>query len=250
MIDITMTATWRPDLLERTLSSFFTNMWTSNDERLRLIINVDPTGSDTDKYNEIFDIVRYFFEDNFLIQQAPVPHFPSAVKWVWEQVTSPIFFNLEEDWELLYPIDWNEMVWCIKDRDNVAHIRLSVFKSTDSCKNWKVFYNWNGIYFQCPADDKGAVGWCGHPSLNKTSFIKEAMKHIDFAHNPEKQIKGRGSMKALIDAHIFGSFIQPNSPANIKDIGREWMVKNGWKKQGKNKEWFTTWEKADGTSVT
>ncbi len=243
MIDITITATHRPAVLERTLASFFKNMWSIKDSSLRCVINVDPVGDDTDRYFDVLNVCLKYFTD-VKINRSERGHFPSAIKWVWENATAPLIFNLEEDWELLYPVDWNAMLGTMSFPPHLAHLRLSIFRSTQlTCKNWRYFYNWNGFYFACRGKDKGAIGWCGHPSLNRKEFIDEALPLIDFKSNPEKQIKGRGKMKHVIDKWDFGSYIQPNSPANIRDIGRQWMVDNGYKKKGKNKEWFTEWEK-------
>lgn len=246
IVDVTMTATHRPSILDRTLASFHKHLWSSNTDELRLIINVDPIGDDNDRYFDVLEVCgKYFTEIN--CNRAYKPHFPSAIKWVWENAEAPLIFNLEEDWELLYPVDWDEMVNVMGLFPYLAHLRLSIFRSTQlTCKNWRFFYSWNGLYFSCRDDDRGDIGWCGHPSLNRKEFIDEAMPLIDFKSNPEKQIKGRGKMRSVIDKWDFGSYIQPNSPPNIRDIGRQWMVDNGYRKKGKNKEWFKTWEKTNG----
>ena len=243
MIDVTIVATHRPELLERTLASFFKNLWSIKDGSLRAVINVDPVGSDTDKYFDVLDVCLKYFAD-VKINRSEKGNFPAACKWIWENATADYIFNLEEDWELLYAIPWYSMLRVMDLDPKLAHLRFSIFRSTQlTCKNWRYFYNWNGLYFQCRDEDKGSVGWCGHPSLNRKEFMREALPLIDFKNNPEKQIKGRGEMRSVIDKWNFGSYIQPNNSANIRDIGRQWMINNGYIKKGKNKEWFTEWEK-------
>ena len=243
MISVTMTATWRPEILERTLKSFFTNLWMLKDPRLKLIINIDPVGANKDKSGDIIEICSNYFRE-VKINRPKIAHFPSAVRWVWTNSDSPFIFHLEEDWELLYKMDFENMLWCFIQNPKLAHLRFSIFRSTQlTCKNWKYFFTWNGRYFQCPDKDKGTVGWCGHPSLNRGGFIRDCASQMDFNLNPEKQIKWHFPLiKPLIDQHDFGCFIPQNSPANIRDIGREWMIKNNFRKKGKNKEWFTEWE--------
>jgi hypothetical protein len=243
--DVTMTATWRPEILERTFKSFFKNLWTPKDPELKLIINIDPVGSSKDKSGDIIEICSNYFRE-VQINRPEKAHFPSAIQWTWTQTKAPFVFNLEEDWELLYFMNWNNMLQCFIQNPKLVHLRFSKFKSTLlTCKNWSFFFNWNGGYFQCPDKDKGTVGWCGHPSLNRGNFIRECLPHINFDKNPEKQIKSHNTkIKALIDKSDFGCYIPQNSPPNIRDIGREWMLINGFRKKGKNKEWFTEWEKS------
>jgi hypothetical protein len=245
VISVTMTATWRPEILERTLKSFFKNLWITKDPRLKLIINIDPVGADHDKSGDIIEICSKYFRE-VKVNRPEKAHFPSAVKWIWEQADSPYIFNLEEDWELLYPMDFENMLMCFVQNRNLAHLRFSIFRSTTlTCKNWKYFFTWNGKYFQCPDKDKGTVGWCGHPSLNNGKFIRQCLKEINFRSNPEKQIKWHyPKIKKIIDKYDFGCYIPRNSPPNIRDIGREWMLLNGYNKKGKNKEWFTEWTKS------
>lgn len=244
MIDVTMTATWRPELVFRTLQSFHDNLFRERMKTgMRLIVNIDPTGNDQDLSDEICYIGRDFFKD--IIAYCPeTPHFGKAVVRVWEATTSEVVFHLEEDWEMLYYMPFDHMLSCFID-ERLVHLRLSIFRSTENCKNWKYFYEWNGMFFECPSEHRGTVGWCGHPSLNRGEFLRTCAKYMDPNTNPEKQIKGRQpDIGPIIEQSTFGSFIFPNSPANIRDIGREWRTKHGYHKVG-NQEWFTTWEKRE-----
>lgn len=245
MIDVTMTATWRPELIKRTLDSFRHYLFKDHMKtNMRLIVNIDPVGAEEDKSDEIVYMAKDYFKE--VIAFCPTtPHFGKAVVRVWEKTTSHLVFNLEEDWEILAPVSFAYMRHCFYANRLLAHLRLSIFRSTDTCKNWRYFYEWNGAFFQCPDADRGTVGWCGHPSLNLGRFIRFCAENMDPDTNPEKQIKGRHPMIGpKIDAHVFGCMIQPNSPANIKDIGREWRQKHGYHKIG-NQEWFTNWEKKE-----
>lgn len=242
MIDVTMTATWRPELVFRTLDSFQRELFKSRMKSdMRLIINIDPIGDKQDRCDEIMYLAKDYFKDvyAFCPEQA---HFGQAVVRIWEKTESELVFHLEEDWEMMYKADFDQMQDCFRFDKNLVHLRLSVFRSTQNVKNWKYFYEWNGRYFQCPDEYRGTVGWCGHPSLNRGDFIRFCAKNMDPSLNPEKQIKGRHPVIGPeIEKRNFGSFIMPHSPANIRDIGREWRVKHGFHKIG-NQEWFTNWE--------
>jgi len=242
MIDVTMTATWRPELVFRTLDSFYKNLFKGIMKHdMRLIVNIDPIGDQVDKSNEVIYIAKEYFKEvlAFCPEDA---HFGRAVVRIWKETKTDLVFHLEEDWEMLYENNFYLMMDCFSNPD-LVHLRLSVFRSTENCKNWRYFYEWNGKFFECPRECRGTVGWCGHPSLNRGSFLRFCAENMDPLTNPEKQIKGRHpKIGPEIEKHVFGSFITPHSPANIRDIGREWRTKHGFHKIG-NQEWFTNWEK-------
>ena len=241
-IDIATTATWRPELLEETLDSFFTNLFSSLNAEYRMVINVDPVGSDEDQCGEIKKVVSKYFK-SFKINRTNKPSFPKAFRTVWSLCNAPLVFNLEEDWVLNYKLDFPKILEIMENNVSLAHLRLSAFRSTEGhIKCWNHFFPWNGEFFECKREDIGSVGWCGHPSLNRISFVKGALGRIDPNFNPEKQIKGRFMGDFLIKWR-FGIYSHQNHPALIKDIGRPWMAKNKWRKAGGNDQHFTMWEK-------
>jgi len=136
------------------------------------------------------------------------------------------------------------MIEILNDEKDLALLRLPQFKSTeDKMKNWDKFFPWNGKYFECPDELRKVVGFCGHPSLIKGEFIKKCAPLLNMELNPEKQF--HGDNQPLVDEVMkwrYGVFSKPNHPAYIKDLGREWMLKNDLKKKG-DKAWFTEWEK-------
>jgi len=176
------------------------------------------------------------------LKQGFTPHFSKAFYWALGEITSRLVFNLEEDWELKEDIDFKSLTYLFRSQPNLAHLRLSQFKSTgeDTMKVWNKFIPWNGEYFEVPQDLKGTIGWAGHPSLNRSSFLLAFRKIIDPKKNHEKQIKGN---HPLILKSRFGVFHPKNSPAAIVDIGRVWMVEHRYQKQG-TKAFFTKWEGA------
>lgn len=251
--DIICTATLRPELLSHTLSSFHKNLFRENIKSARLILNIDCAGA-PEKYQEqkisnIISIVGNFKFRNVIHRVNDKPCFPEAFFWCLDKVESKYFFNLEEDWILKIPLDFEEMFYLMERDKKIAHLRLSSFKSTESdCKNWNKFLKWNGHFFEVEKEDKCIIGWAGHPSLNKTQFLKDCAKFCDKKLNHEKQIKGRRykhPINKLIENHRFGSFHLQNSRSAIEDIGRDWMINNGYIKEG-NKAFFTRWKKIEG----
>lgn len=249
--DITCTATLRPELLDVTLSSHVKYLFRQCIEKAHLIINIDFAGVEDyligdKKLEDILRIIDCYPFANVTMRIGKPPHFPTAFMWCMEQTRQQWVFHLEEDWRLTMPIDFEKMMEVMYVNKRLAHLRLSAFQSTDRMKCWNKFIDWNGDYFQVPADLKPVIGWAGHPSLNRRSFIKEVMPFVDVRANPEKQIKGRRykhPLNGIFAYYEFGVFHKRNTPKAEEDIGRKWMVDNRYIKAG-NKAWFTNWERA------
>lgn len=241
MIDITMTATRRPEILRKTLDTFSEKLFVHLPD-IRLIINVDPVGDDV-RSEEIVALCREYFA-NITYRCPDSPSFSKAFKWVWSMANADFVFNLEEDWALLRPICLSRMIEIMHDAPDLAVLRLP-WKRTDidSAKNWKYFFPWNGDFFECPEEHKREVGFCGHPSLVSGEFVRECVRHLDENKNPEKQFHhGSHEMMREIDLWRYGVFSAQNSAPAILDTGRKWMIENNYRKSG-SKAFFTAWEK-------
>ena len=246
--DIACTATLRPELLEKTLSSFNKNLFNNNIGKYRLIINIDLVGADNkrEKLSEVLEVINHFNFNRVILRWSDNPNFATAWFWVMSMTTEAYVFYLEEDWLLLRNVNLRKMINLFEEDNTLAHLRLSAFPSSErSLKSWNKFTYWNGSYFSVEEDDKFSIGWSGHPSMNKTNFLRQAISQMNYASNPEKQIKGKRypcRMNNILLEHSFGVFIKPSEKKQIVDIGRKWMVENGFKKSG-NKAFFTQWEK-------
>lgn len=250
--DLVMVATLRPELLKTTLNSFKENLFQNRLKQTKLIINLDMVGSEEnhvyENYMEIQSILYNLKFKEILLRVSNKPHFGIAWFWAMVQARSELIFYLEEDWQLLKQVNFDKMLKLFREDEKLVHLRLSQFASRDTtCKNWNKFLVWNGKYFEPKIEEKGLLGFCGHPSLNRRSFLRNCMLYMDPYANPEKQIKTHRiptEIDDLINESNFGSFIKPNEPAQIIDLGRIWMQKHGWIKQG-NKAFFTTWERSE-----
>lgn len=247
--DIMTTATLRPELLKRTFDSFIENLFGDDIKKASLCLNIDKAGADPKEHaKKIDEILDYIGELPFkdLIINIPVspPSFSRAFYWCLGQIgTGQLTFNLEEDWELTRKIDFRGMVQAFKEDTTLAHLRLSSFNSPEKhqLKTWNKFCKWNGKYYEVPKHLRGTIGWAGHPSLNRTSFMMCCATTIDPERNPEKQIKGQ--LPQILKSR-FGVWQEQEETASIRDLGRSWMVKNGYQKSG-NKAFFTNWEKVE-----
>ena len=251
-LDITMTAVRRPKILEKTLASFRMNLFKPNlHVDYQLIVNVDPIGEMV-PLSYIHDVCADFFPHPILVTQ-PEPHFGVAFHRVWSIADyrqtfdwKPSFvFHLEDDWECTRSVDLYKMIDCMRDK-KVAMLRLSTVNALDTdfmcIRQWGHTFPYNGRFYEIPDEDTAKLRVSGHPSLINPIFIHEVLPHLDPKKNPEKQMSlSHPYIGPIIKRYQFGVYTTPGLPANIKDLGRDWMVKAGFTKQG-NKGWFTQWE--------
>lgn len=246
-IDVTITAVMRPSIFKTMINSFFKNLfddYLKKGHRLHLVINIDPVGGEDSKY-----FIKCF-SDYLVIESVNMPiqaSFPKAFKYVWSNVyaDADYVFHLEDDWELLQKVDLLKLINILEKEDDLALLRLPAFYAGNRfMKNWNKFFPYNGKYYECPEELKTSVGFCGHPSLIKAQFVRNTVKHLDDTRNPEKQFHSRGN--TLIMQEVvkwrYGVYGIPGSPPLVRDIGRQWMVAQGYRKQG-SKAHFTQWEK-------
>lgn len=251
IIDVTTTATIRPSIFQQTFKSFFQNLFADYQQKghiINLILNIDPIGN---KYNDIYTImgIAQKLFNNIQISIPKIPSFPKAFKHVWSYITpnTDYIFNLEDDWELTQKVDLLKLINIMETEKNLAILRLAAFHAgKDTMKNWNKIFPYNGKYYKCPEELKTGLGFCGHPSLIKANFVQNTVKHIDINRNPEKQYHSKDKTPIMEEVMKwkYGVFSEPGNLPLIKDIGRQWMVENNFKKQG-NKAFFTNWERIE-----
>ena len=238
-IDVTITATCRAKILDTTLNSFFKNLLCGFN--CKGIINIDVIGPDT-----VVDIIK-ILETYFKKLEINISHNPSfgeAFKWCWSMVERSWVFHLEDDWLLNRPVYLDHLKSILDSEPNLALLRLPQFLSGQFyMKNWNKFFPWNGLYYKCPEELKGGLGFCGHPSLIKSQFVENVRKYINPNLNPEKQFHAKsGPLMDEVLKWEYGVYGYPGMDAFITDLGRKWMIKNGYAKEG-NKAYFMKWKK-------
>lgn len=224
MIDICMTATIRPLIIEQTFKSFTELMLTDRKE-YNLIINIDPIGEDQPRKN-ILKIARKYF-DNIIYLFPETPGFTKAVQWCWSQTTSKYVFHLEDDWRLLVPININTMINILDKTDKLVSLRLNKEKTGASKQSSKLGF----IYYP-------------KISLNPTIFNGEFLRTIsplmDLDKNPEKQLRVNKSKRGTyISEFTHGIYTKDSVNQVVLDIGRNWMLNTKYTK----KTGFMNWEK-------
>lgn len=108
-IDVTLVSARRPDLVARTMKSFHANLFTRLPVR-RLFVNIDPIwGTEADD-REVERICREVLPDTEQVYRRPAQaHFCRAVKWLWSQPSGEWFLHMEDDWDLVRPIDLDQL---------------------------------------------------------------------------------------------------------------------------------------------
>lgn len=224
-IDITITATIRPKLFQKTLLSFTQNMLTDQSQ-YRLILNVDPIG-ENDTQQKMYDVAKGFFR-NIVYRFPKEPCFSSAVIWCWEQVTSKYVLHLEDDWKLLKPISIDSMVEIMDKNPRLASLRLSKTgkSETRSLKPEDGF-----VYYP-----KLSL----NPTLLRGTFVSKVCTMMDSTLNPEKQLRcSKSSVRGkYLCGWLHGIYTKEGIEALIKDTGREWMDRTKFTKE----TGFTNWE--------
>jgi len=241
-IDVTTTATLRPEILETTLRAFTGYLFNDDSFTYRLILNIDPVGDQISPQN-VIDVARGCFPGEVVANVAKYPNFSVALKWVWSQVEAEFFFNLEDDWLLMRPVSLAAMVETMKNMHRLALLRLCMFPSkTDTCRQWNRHVPWNGTFFEIPDEKRGSLGYSGHPSLIRKAFISPTLPYIRNGWCPEKTLKSYlPAMATYLQWWRFGVWQEQNAKPSIKDIGRVWRLARRWyKHRGYS---FSTWEK-------
>jgi hypothetical protein len=241
-IDITMTSVLRPLILSETLKTIRKHICKEEEHRYRLIINVDPIGEDIDPMIMV-KVARKNFK-NVIYKIADKPSFSKAVKWVWSQVEAHYVFHWEDDVNILYDIDVDEMISILKKYKKLSSLRL--FKAATPNKHSFPYFacNWrqqpDGFYLA--SDWKKQFGL--NPILIKSEFVKEAVKRMVDNVNPEKQFRySQTHMRPLIKKWQYGLFTKPGAPRMIDGRkGQNWKNQMGIDKPGDGRT-FIEWVK-------
>jgi len=238
-IDITMTAVIRPALLSRTLESI-KNRICQDREGFRLVINIDPIGSNIKPMKVVRTAEKYF--DDVIFNIPKTPSFPKAVKWVWANSDAPYIFHIEDDWIINRNIDVNHMISILKKNEKLSSLRLYKNKTPNRKKittfacHW--VYNEDGFYLS--KDWKKQFGL--NPILIKREFINQALPRMRDNINPEKQFRdSQGFMRKVIKDWQYGLYSKPGERALVTDIGRKWIQGTEFAKPKVGT--FLTWEK-------
>ena len=215
VIDVTIVATQRAELLDRTLKSLIKQM-PMLPNIANAIINLDNT-----PIRDFYDSAIYLTVTNYLpikiFMVSNQPSFCSAVKRVWCNTTAEYVLHLEDDWEFIRPLDIN---WCMEEmaNGNADYIRFGKRKKILSEETKKVALL---------------------PSLWRGDIVRNLACCMDSRYDPEKQL--RYGFNVEIDDNLPRHIIDYPNGQCVKDIGREWRESRKLAKWDKNNRGDITW---------
>jgi hypothetical protein len=219
-LDVVMTATLRPALIDLTLASFYKNLL-GQSERVRLIINIDPVGDDDCHPEDILNICRRHSSD--IIHRSPErPSFSGAVKWCWEQVETDFFLHLEDDWLLRKPVSLKAAINLLIPDPDIATVRFNRLTN--------------------PGEEPVASpGFSLNPSIIRKKFIDEALPFFSRDLDPEKQFCALAGERERVLSHWkFACYGKANESPYVIDTGRKWrkfMNLGKWRHDGGDITW-------------
>jgi hypothetical protein len=241
LIDITMTAVIRPEVLRKTLRSFCSNLFYDDKYNYRLIINVDPIGEDKDPM-KVVGVAQSFF-DNVVYNIPKEPSFPKAVMWVWSKISSDMVFHLEDDWIMLRQISLRNMIDLLEEKEELACLNF-IRKDLDKKKRIS-FHGTTYVYKNEYYVSRKPFGFSLNPTLIKAEFIEQVLPNMVTDDNPEKQIRVTNKkMNGILYDWEFGIYAKPFQTKTIYGKnGLEWRISMGLIKP-KTKA-FLTWVKEE-----
>lgn len=253
-LDITTAATLRPSVLAYTYATFTQHLLRPGIADYRCVINIDTIGEDISP-DKVIDVAKGFFP-NVLANVCHSPSFGNAQKWTWSHTDAKYVFNLEDDWEILRPLNLADMIAIMEENPTLAHLRLSMFpaknlpkgspKGEGIClRQWARYIPWNGRFFEVPDWRIGQLGYCNHPSLCRGDFVRTVNKFFRDDYSPEKILKHRApEIRSEMAKWRYGVYHEYRHAAQptIRDHGRPWRDAHHWfKTRGYS---FRTWKKA------
>ena len=197
-LDVTVTATLRPALLDLTLWAFRRNFFSRlPGAKIRIILNIDPLWGDAADVPRMTEIARAN-ADEVLVRTPERPSFGEAVRWLWTESRSPWIFHLEDDWILTRRIDIARLEREMA-RPRAAQVRFNRRRNK---------------LFRRPR-------FSLNPCLLKQEFVREALAGFDPAQDPEKQIL-RGHLRPLEKKWRYYEHGPRRHEPIVVDTGRRW----------------------------
>jgi hypothetical protein len=217
MIDITMTATFRPEILRQTLESLRLLKY---DGKFRLVANIDPVGDKTCSHSEIHSILAEYYP-NHIINESLVGNHIEAIKWVWSHVESEFVLQWEDDWILEHPVNLQVMVDWINSRKTIAQICFDRSdKPVHSYPGYtgRFSYVRDGFWERVKGKSFG-----GPPALMRRKYLKQVIPHMKF----ELDTLSKHDHRADIVLSRWEVWLYTGGHMGlVHDIGRQWLKQN------------------------
>ena len=250
--DITMTATIRPEIFEKSLKSIMGNIIEYNNKfNFRLIINIDPIGETNNFNQETIEEITKKYHKNSVFVKPNQPDFPTAIKNIWNLVESDFMMHTEDDRIFMREVDLEDIINKFDSNTGICWIqgklnRLSKFGFKVSKIN---------DYWSINDDKKDPKCLLTmHPCIYRREMLKDLVKYVRKGASPEKVLRLQDTsqlnnsevqqLKNIINNWEFIVYSNHNSGYS-KDIGREWKENMGFSKNrtGRLSSVKSTWIK-------
>lgn len=213
VLDFTMTACNRVELIEPTCQTLKQNIRDVNLKKCTIYCNLDPLLIPDTEDNVKKCLEKYF--DTVIMNKPDKPSFVKALKWCWKNSKKTLTFHLEDDWKFLAPFKVENMFRMMINLSTVSSVQL--YKGEAK---------------------KGQTGLIRlSPSLHKTEYIKQMADMMNNKDNPEGQLRHNGNANIRGGVAIYlGLCFRPNTRL-VRDIGVEWRES----KNIEHKVFFNSW---------
>jgi hypothetical protein len=223
MLEVIVTSSCRPTI-EKTIRSFLEKASFSGG--VRFIVHIDVL------HREHLGRLRKFL-GRMGITDVTINHAPGlpldnqrrAVCLLFDKLSSPFFFHLEDDWVFLRPVDLDALVGLMRNHPFIDHIRLS--KERIKPKAW-LYHTSEDISEEVLADNAqveiGGIAlvkthtWSFNPSLARTEVVKRFVSLPAGWYNAEQYLSRHYPEAApRRGVYILGRI---GDPPLVRDIGR------------------------------
>lgn len=222
MLDVIITSTCRRTI-ERTLNGFLENV--SCSYKFRFLVNIDV------KFPKYLPRLTKFLQQNgindFRVNWHPKDRFAGqteAINYLYPKITSPYYFNLEDDWIFLKKINLDSLISLMNDQENVHHIR---FNKERTKKYARLYHLSDQDLPQYRLPNKDTVinstnlvqthVWSFNPSLVRTSIMTKMLPIPIDSHSEQYLCHKYEEIFSSSGAFILGKI--GDSPI-VSDIGR------------------------------
>lgn len=222
-LDFTTTAVARPNILDKTLRSFSSNLKGINLKNCRIIINIDPLPKNV-KRKEVVKIAGRYFGD-VLYNLPNKPNFTAAYNWVWSNAETDYIFNLEDDWKLKVEVDVPFLLEYFNKNKKLLQVILRAYRYR---------------YRTCALS----------PSIIHRRLYSAVGGNLNININPEAQLRGekfgikmphRGKKNKY---RLIRVYPKRSKKVILQDLGRSWIMKTKFRKSGGGKKArFIVWER-------
>jgi len=211
-MDFCTTSLLRPDIMERTYSSFQKKLVGIDLKDCRLFLNIDCIPNELSLWawgegaswphvpEDNIEVAHRFFGSVVTRIEKKDPSLHAAINWLWSQVESEYVFFLEDDWEFYRPVHIEKMLKKFQKK-SLQQVRIR----WEPDKHFKTRHLTYGL----------------SPSMVRNKFCKYYVKRLKLERhcNPERFLNLPLPSKQKVTLY-------PSSGQTVGDIGSGWKVYN------------------------